>query len=131
MKTNRSDIVAQLVQEQVNEFLDEIGEKVFPIRFELNEHSSFSFRVEAAGDPFQVMIALDQVKAGDFVLSMQTCFRTEDKVKDKFRIDGVPLGVAVVTQAALTEVESEDDLYSKAYNYIRNNLGDHLQKTLF
>lgn len=131
MKTNRSDVVSQVVQEQVNEFLDEIGEKPFPIRFEINEHSSFSFRVEGAGDSFQVSIALDQVKQGDFVLTMQTCFRTEDKIKGKFRIDGVPLGATVVTQCALVEVTSEDDLYSKTYNYIRNNLGDHLQKTLF
>ena len=131
MKTSRSDVVNQVVQEQVNEFLDTIGDKPFPIKFEIDYHTMFSFRVEGTGDPFQIVITLDQIKQGDFVLTMQTCFRSEDKIQDKFRIDGVPLGVTIATQEAFTEVESEEDLYTRAYSYIRNNLGEHLQKTLF
>lgn len=130
MSANRSDVVRSVVQSQVNEFLELMGNKRFPILFETKDQISFSFKVNGTGEKFQVAIEALQVDQGKFILYITTCFRTDDKFQGEFQIDGVPLGHVYQTEYALSEVESEEDLYTTIYQQIRDSLSEHLDRHL-
>lgn len=114
-------IAIDMYNKNIN-FLESLEGKPFTSVYQDHNDIMFSYQVTSMDNVFQVAAQASQIEAGQFLLSVTYSFMTHPKEKDGVTILPVPMYGTFIFNSDLNEVGSEEELFSKIYEVILDNL---------